>query len=328
MFDTARQLWQIMSWNDLGTLLASLFGSLIIGGGILYFVFSKFLWTNNNNNRNQQQQRRNRNEESDQDEEVQNVNTKKDTLGVSTGGVLPQSVAEEVAIKIRETPAHKALLEQRKTADQFEKRVEKAKRNIPLGASSVLVQKGARLIEEGSYDEALVCFLALLYSAVEGGSKTTADNLPAHLAECLRGAGTCYRKMGQVEIAARFFQAERLIYEEMVASLSEEGIDKKNPESKSRAIVASLFRDDDKTEDSLPRRCRILQEVAKQCMKHGHVQVALSYQLKMAAVKRKVSGKAMEPNSDEFHKIAEMLRQLSPEDVASVQKNAAINDDE
>ena len=353
MINSFYRLWAVMSWNDFITLVTSLSITLAIGGSIMYFIFTKMLAQPP---QHQQGRRRHNN---DGEEEDDNNNNEYDVLRnkqnknihsittSNTGGTLPAEVAEEVARKIRQTPAHKALLSQKQQssttttttnnnsntndADTIEKKVEQTiRRNIPLGASSVLIQKGARLVDEGSYDEALVCFLALLYSAVEGG-KAQPDNLPAHLAECLRGAGTCYRKMGQIEVAARFFQAERLIYEEMVASLSGDPDEAKKKgaasEDKSRAIVASLFRDDDKNPElSLPRRCRILQEVAKQCMKHGHVQVALSYQLKMAAVKRKVSGKAMEPNSEEFHQIAEMLRQLSPEEVKAAQQAAQSED--
>jgi hypothetical protein len=328
MLTSIRNVWDVMSWKDLATFLASLSVSLLIGGTILYFIFSRLT------------PRRRRNDEEDQDEEEdEDFSTRKPSSQQrkNKGGTLPFEVEEEIARKIRETPAHKALLEKRQAADNFEKKVETVRRNIPLGASSVLVQKGVRLIEEGSYDEALVCFLALLYSAVEGG-RAQPDNLPAHLAECLRGAGTCYRKMGQIEIAARFFQAERLIYEEMVSSVTgDSGNANKTPDvTKSRAIVASLFsnvgddEDEKNPEKSLPRRCRILQDVADACMKHGHVQVALSYQLKMAAVKRKVSGKAMEPNSDEFQKIAEMLKKLSPDEVQAAQQsanNAVVQDD-
>lgn len=357
MFDTLALYWQIMTPRDAAMLFVSAALTLLVGGFIMYLGYRRLLA------REEAEAARLRRtpwitkmEFNRQPSEAIAADSMTATTTTrSTGGTLPAEVGEEIAKRIAATPAHQALLAERQKQQQqqqddpssLEKRVDKARRNIPLGASSQLVQKGTRLIEEGAFDEALVCFLSLLYSAVENG-RAQPDNLPAHLAECLRGAGTCYRKMGQIEIAARFFQAERLIYEEMVAGLSDyaknggknggggaDGKPASAAKDKSRAIVASLFKehgavpgDDDDDEGgegktALPRRCHVLQEVAAQCMKFGHKEVALSYQLKMSALKRRATKKPMEPGSDEFEQIAAVLRALGEEKAAAPATAAA-----
>jgi hypothetical protein len=272
-----------MTWDDVVTLVGTAAFTTFIGGVALYLFFR---W-------------------------LAARTQERGDANATSGGASSPTIERAIRARIEATPARKAVAERARKQQELDAKVQQARRNIPLGAAATLVERGTRLIAEKAFDEALVCFLALLYSAVEGGPAQP-SNLPVHLADCLRGAATCYRFMGQPETAARFLQAERLIYEEMIAVTASGG----DQGGASRAIVASLFAGtpgaaDDAAAAGVPRRCRVLKEVAQQCEKFGHNEVALSYRVKAAALKRKQSGQALDPQSEEFNSIADILRQMS-----------------
>lgn len=275
--DYVLRMWYAMSWNDcylVGSSMVATVGVTLLFVYMVYKLCSKAPGTSRRNARG----------------------TKTFTVGEPKVGTTPDAT-DPVADAAVEPPPEWKLDRQ-------------TKRNIPLGAADSLVQRGNRLIEEKQYKEALVCFLSLLYSAVEGGVKNAGDNLPTHLADCLRGAAICYRNLGEPATAVRFLQAERLLFEEMVASLhkKDDGI------TPGKAIVASLLGSSADTSEvendpkSAPlRRCRVLNGVADECMRHGNPQVALSYRVKAAAVKQKITKQPIDPHSEEFARIAEAM---------------------
>lgn len=173
------------------------------------------------------------------------------------------------------------------------------KRVIPRGAAVTLIQRADRLLSEGKFDEALVCYLSPLYVAVENKDDRA---LPANLTDCLRGAATCYRSLGQPEVAVKFLQAERCVFEEMLAQASNP-THERTPNS---SILQALFSPADDP-NSVPRRCSVLSEVAEACMKAGRADIALVYRVKATALKQKISGKPLDPNSAEFGELAETL---------------------
>jgi hypothetical protein len=178
---------------------------------------------------------------------------------------------------------------------------EKVSVHIPRAAQTLLVERGKRLFQEGSVNEALHCFLSLLY-AVE--SQEGAKNLPTQLTECLRGAAECYRSLGQPDIAVKFLQAERRVFEEMVvAAAFPDG--ERSSRQEPGLIVSSLL--GKAADEKLPKRCYTLIDVAEACAKLGYHDMALAYRVKASALKSKISGKALDPESEEAAMLARAL---------------------
>lgn len=178
---------------------------------------------------------------------------------------------------------------------------------VPLAAAATMVQRGNRLLAEKNPRDALVCFLSLLYSA-QGGDHGA---LPSHLTDCLRGAAQCFIALGDPDQAVKFLQAERRVFEEMLAATVQGGASAPQNRPQSGALLASLL---DPTAADTPHRCNVLRDVAEACSKGGHEDIALAYRVKVAALKQKVSGKPMDPNSKEFHDLAKSLSKLASYD--------------
>ena len=184
-------------------------------------------------------------------------------------------------------------------------------RRIPRGAQAALVERGQRLLSEKNFDQAMVCFLSLLYSTSEGGGGSKDDRiLPTHLTECLRGAAQCFRATGQNELAVKFLQAERRVFEEMVVQAANPEGAKKGTSAES--ILGSLLgRSGAKggvgRAEELPKRCFTLDEVSDACTKLGYHDVALAYRVKSAALKSKITGKPLDPESDEAAQLARAI---------------------
>lgn len=177
-------------------------------------------------------------------------------------------------------------------------------RRIPRAAQAALVDRGQRLIGENNFQEGLVCFLALLYSASNPDASPEERVLPTHLTECLRGAAQCFRGLGQLEASVKFLQAERRVFEEMVVQAANpEG--RKGPSLAPESILAPLLGKG--PEDKLPKRCFTLDEVSEACAKLGFHDVALAYKVKSSALKSKISGKALDPESDEAAQLARAI---------------------
>jgi tetratricopeptide (TPR) repeat protein len=177
--------------------------------------------------------------------------------------------------------------------------VSKERRRIPRAAQATIVERGNRLMTEKKYDEALTCFLALLYSAVDSEDKV----LPTQLTECLRGVGQCYIGLGKSDIGLRFLQAERRVFEEMVVEAAKSPGD--NGHIPQRSIIASLL--GKKDAESVPKRCYTLGEVADACAKLGHHDIALAYRVKAAALRSRMSGEPLDPESEEAALLAQSL---------------------
>lgn len=186
-------------------------------------------------------------------------------------------------------------------------------RHIPLESQEALILRGREQLAAGKPDKALVTYLTLLYSAAESRD---GNALPANLTECLRGAAECYRKLGDPESAVKFFQAERRIFEEVVVSAANAG----RPQGERRktgGILQSLLNPGAPVEEEdLPRRCQTLSEVADACTRLGRHDVALAYRVKAAAVKQKVTGKALDERSPEFAAMAAALAKVQESGVA------------
>ena len=172
------------------------------------------------------------------------------------------------------------------------------RRYIPTGAQSVLIERGKRQLSEGDADKALVTYLSLLYTAVESKDDSA---LPAQLTDVLRGAAECYKRLGQPENAVKFLQAERRVFEEVVVGAAKLSA----PDGRS-SILQSLLSKGGVAED-MPKRCATLTTVAEACSKLERHDVALAYRVKAAAMKHKITGKAMDESSAEFRALAEAL---------------------
>lgn len=183
------------------------------------------------------------------------------------------------------------------------------KRYIPPASQQALVERAREQLADNKPDKALVTYLTLLYSAAENRDGSA---LPANLTECLRGAAECYRKLGQPENAVKFLQAERRVFEEVVVSAANsiKG-DKQKP--KGASILASLLNPDAANgtdHEDLPRRCQTLSDVAEACTGLGRHDVALAYRVKAAAVKQKLTGKALDERSPELIAMAAALAKV------------------
>ena len=195
----------------------------------------------------------------------------------------------------------------------FEHQIQHVRTEIPFAAADVLVQRGRRLIQEGSFGQGLIVFLAMLYHAVDAGESRPGalleikkqSDLPAHLPECLRGAAECYRGLSMPQHAIRFLQAERLIYEEMVSQLG-----KRPDNSRGTEILSTLFNGE--SGGAGTHRCRVLSDVAEQCLRLGYPKVALAYRVKAAAVKRKMGGQTLDSSPEELKALAESLQACEP----------------
>lgn len=177
---------------------------------------------------------------------------------------------------------------------------------VPMAASSMMIERAKRLMGEMNHREALVCYLSLLYSAQDGEH----GSLPAHLTDCLRGAALCFRALGDAEQAAKFLQAERRVYEEMVSSMLSGGSAKKGKEGGSN-LLASLL---DPSAADTPHRCNVLRDVAEMCSRNGLEDIALAYRVKVAALRQKATGRPMDADSHEFHDLARSLSKLASYD--------------
>ena len=84
--------------------------------------------------------------------------------------------------------AARAIADAASKADgDVERRVREVQRDIPRGAAHQVVERGARLIEERNFEEALVCYLALLFAAVgEGPDGKPAEGVIARARACRR----------------------------------------------------------------------------------------------------------------------------------------------
>ena len=205
-------------------------------------------------------------------------------------------------------PSEKAIEEKKKALPS---KIPQPKRHIPAGAAKALVDRGHRLREEKDFEGALKCYLSLLYSAVEEGGS---GSLPIHLTDCLRGAAESYKGLGDYNNAVRFLQAERMIYEEMVAQ--EQKL--KQNISGSKQILKTLFAGKDPS--AQPRRCEVLTGVAEASAKYGYNDLGLSYRVKAAALKHRLEGKPLDPSSPEFLAIAEALEKLAPKEQEEVKE--------
>jgi hypothetical protein len=208
-------------------------------------------------------------------------------LNPPKGPIIPRRIA---------TPAEPTKQKQSEPAPEIHL---KERRHIPKAAQASIVERGARLLSEKKIEEALACFLALLFSAVESEDKV----LPTQLTECLRGVGQCYMALGKPELGVRFLQAERRVFEEMVVMAARPpGSDGSIPH---RSIIASLL--SKKGSENMPKRCYTLGEVADACTKLGHHDIALAYRVKAAALRQRVSGEPLDPDSEEAAILAQSL---------------------
>lgn len=246
----------VMSWYDVFMFVASIVTTTAVGGGLMLLLFRQL------------------------DKKLAPLPKGK--------GAAAATAATDAAATVEDGVSSDRLSDERLQA-----RVAKERRNIPLGAAEQVVQRGQRLASEKHYEDGLVCFLALLYSAVEGDDGT-GDSLPAHLTDCLRGAALCLRGLGDVERALKFLQAERMVFEEIVAGMS-----------KSESVVQKLFKKAPaEGADKMPRRYHVLKEVADRCMAMGNAKVGLAYQVKAAALKHKTTGQPLDPDGDDFNAVA------------------------
>jgi hypothetical protein len=62
--------------------------------------------------------------------------------------------------------------------------------------------------------------------------------------------------------------------------------------------------------EKLPKRCFTLDEVSEACTKLGHHDVALAYKVKSAALKSKISGKPLDPESEEAAQLARAISEF------------------
>ena len=192
--------------------------------------------------------------------------------------------------------------------------VPKERRTIPRGAQAALVERGQRLLADKEYKQALNCFLSLLFASIESEDKA----LPAHLTDCLRGVAECYKGMGQADVAVKFLQAERRVFEEMVVQAA-------NPEGeKTPSIIASLFGKEDK---NVPKRIISLSEVADACSKLGYHDIALAYRVKASALRHKLSGTPLDPDSEEASLLAKALSQCQVGKDATAQQSKLFADE-
>ena len=198
-------------------------------------------------------------------------------------------------------------------------KIPRPKRNIPAAAAAAMVERGDRLRAEDQYGEGLKCYLSLLFAAVEQGPSTEA--LPQHLTSCLRGAVECYKGLDDYANAVRFLQAERMIYEEMVAQEQK----KKKGMTGSAQVLATLFSGKDPASQA-PHRAEVLTEVAEASLKHGYGEIGLSYRVKAAAVKQKMSGKQLDPESPEYTAIAEAMETLQKQKAQEAENAGAGGD--
>ncbi|CUG84707.1 membrane-associated protein, putative [Bodo saltans] len=194
----------------------------------------------------------------------------------------------------------------------------KERRHIPKAAQASIVERGTRLLAENKVEEALACFLALLFSSVESEDKV----LPTQLTECLRGVGQCYMALGKSELGVRFLQAERRVFEEMVVMAARPpGSGGSIPH---RSIIASLL--SKKGSETMPKRCYTLGEVADACTKLGHHDIALAYRVKAAALRQRVSGEPLDPESEEAAILAQSLNAFQTAKSESSLKSDLHND--
>lgn len=187
-----------------------------------------------------------------------------------------------------------------------------ARRVIPATSAVILAQRAARLMQEENFHDALVCYMALLSSAVRQGDAGAGEtSLPINVTECLRGAAMCYRGLGEPEKAVKFLQAERLVYEELVAETQSvaRGEGPNGTQPSAAGILAALFTNKSGAalDGKIPKRYTVLTEVGDACMKHGYPEVALSYRVKAAALRQRASGKPLDSDSAELAAMAEAI---------------------
>ena len=196
-------------------------------------------------------------------------------------------------------------------------------RSISRAAQKIIVEKAKRLQCSGDARSALTNYLALLFNSVDAQSESL---LPVHLTECLRGAADCYRALGQPQHAVQFLQAERLVFEEVVASSE---LKHKAPSPPPNSILAALLRpkgSGNQPQEETNHRLTTLSAVADALGKDGRHEVSLAYRLKAAAIKQKLvsEGKlkgalTLDENSPEFGALAESLAKLSDVSKGKVQ---------
>lgn len=198
----------------------------------------------------------------------------------------------------------------------------KARRHIPRGAQATIVERGNRLLSEKKYDEALTCFLALLFAAVDSEDKV----LPTQLTECLRGVGQCYMALGKSDLGVRFLQAERRVFEEMVVLAAKPPGSAACGAIPQRSIIASLL--GKKGPETMPKRCYTLGEVADACTKLGHHDIALAYRVKAAALRQRVSGEPLDPESEEAAVLAQSMHAFQASQQGKQHSSALCDEDD